>query len=92
VPAWTTTVRWWSTSVLLLLVYPDTLLLRKTYADDALGANEFDELVAHGALGVALGVRLDVAEVADVAVLVGRRAVGFAVRVDCGKAQLLSES
>ncbi len=32
-----------------------------TYANDALGADELDELVLNGALGVALGVGLDVA-------------------------------
>jgi hypothetical protein len=58
-------------------------LVLGTYADDALGADDLDELVGHGALGVALGIRLDVAEVTNVAVLVGRGAVCLAVRVDC---------
>jgi hypothetical protein len=53
-----------------------------TYADDALGSDEFDKLVGHGSLGVALAVGLDVAEVTHMAVLVGRSAVGLAVRVD----------
>lgn len=53
-----------------------------TYANDALGSDELDELVRHGSLGVALGISLNVAEVTDVAVLVGRSTVGLAVRVD----------
>lgn len=40
----------------------------KTYAQNAMLANQLDLAVGDGALGVALGVRLDVAEVADVAV------------------------
>lgn len=51
-------------------------------ADDALGANQLDEGVRDGALGVALAVGLDVAEVTDVAGLVGRGTVGLAVGVD----------
>ena len=51
-------------------------------ADDALGTDELDVLVVDGALGVALAVRLDVAEVAHVASLVRRAAVRLAVRVD----------
>lgn len=58
-----------------------------TYANNALGANDLDVLVGHGALGVALSIRLDVAEVTNVAVLVDRCAVGLAVGVDCGKSR-----
>lgn len=58
-----------------------------TYANDTLGANDLDELVGHRALGVALGIRLDVAEVTNMAVLIGRGTVGLAVGVDCAKAQ-----
>lgn len=53
-------------------------------ADDALGANQLDEGVLDGALGVALAVGLDVAQVTDVAGLVGRGTVGLAVGVDWG--------
>lgn len=81
VPAWQTTVRWPS----LASVLQNTVV--ETYANDALGANDLDELVGHRALGVALGIRLDVAEVTNMAVLVGRGAVGLAVGVDCRKAQ-----
>lgn len=52
-------------------------------ADDALGANELDEVVGHGALGVALGIGLNVAQVTNMAVLVGPVAVGLAMGVDC---------
>ena len=51
-------------------------------AEDALGADQLDELVRDGALGVALGVGLEVAQVADVALAVLGRAVRLAVRVD----------
>jgi hypothetical protein len=54
------------------------------YANDAVGANELDERVGRRALGVALGVGLDVAEVTDVAVRIRGRAVGLAVGVDYG--------
>ena len=55
----------------------------RTYANDALGTNELDKLICHAALRVALPVRLKVAQVTDVAVLVGGSAVLLAVRVDC---------
>lgn len=58
----------------------------RTYPNDALGANDLDVLVGHGALRVALSVCLDVAEVTNMTVLVNRGAVGLAVGVDCGKA------
>jgi hypothetical protein len=54
-----------------------------TYAQNAMLANQLDVLVGNGALGVALAVGLDVAEVADVALAVGGGAVGFAEGVDC---------
>lgn len=51
-------------------------------ADDAVGADQLDQGIGDGALGIALGVGLDVAEVADVAGLIGRGAVGLAMGVD----------
>lgn len=51
-------------------------------AEDALGADQLDVLVRDGALGVALGVGLEVAQVADVALAVGGGAVGLVVWVD----------
>lgn len=53
-----------------------------TYADDGLGANQLDVLVLNAALGVALGVGLDVAQVANVAGLIARSTVGLVVGVD----------
>jgi hypothetical protein len=52
-------------------------------AEDALGADQLDELVADGALGIALAVSLEVAQVTNVALLVLGGTVGLAVRVDC---------
>lgn len=51
-------------------------------AEDALRADQLDELVRDGALGVALGVGLEVAQVTDVALAVGGGAVGLVVGVD----------
>lgn len=51
-------------------------------AEHALRADELDQLVGDGAYGVALAIRLEVAEVTDVALRIGRRAVRLAVRVD----------
>ncbi len=45
--------------------------------------NQFNKTVRDAALGVALGVGLDVAQVADVAVLVGGGAVLLAVGIVC---------
>ena len=54
-------------------------------AENALRADQLDELVRDGALGVALGVGLEVAQVADVALAVGGGAVGLVVGVDWGR-------
>lgn len=51
-------------------------------ADDGLGADQLDVGVSDGALGVAVGVGLDVAEVTDVAVGVLGSAVSLVVGVD----------
>lgn len=53
-----------------------------TYANDGLGPDQLDVLVLDRALGVALGIGRDVAQVANVAVLIGRRTVGLVVGVD----------
>lgn len=77
VPAWQTTVR-----------YISCQQLRKpsagsqTHANNALGANELDKGVLDRALRVALGIGLNVAEVTNVALLVGGGTVGLAVGVD----------
>ena len=52
-------------------------------AEDALGTDQLDELVADRALGVALAVSLEVAQVTDVALLILGGTVGLAVGVDC---------
>jgi hypothetical protein len=51
-------------------------------AEHALRADQLDELVRDAALGVALGVGLEVAQVADVALAVRGGAVGLVVGVD----------
>lgn len=52
-------------------------------AEDALGPNQLDELVGDRTLGVALTVGLVVAEITDVADVVGGGAMLFGVGVDC---------
>lgn len=56
----------------------------KTYANDAVGANQLDEAVRDGALGVALAIGVDVAEIANVASFVGGSTVGLAVGLTGG--------
>ena len=74
-----------ATLVLCSLLGWGTLIV--TYADDALRADELDELVGHRALGVALSIGLDVAEVTDVAGLVRGSSVSLAEGVDLGKSR-----
>lgn len=76
------------TGLLGLLVTALTQVVRagmhdQSAAQHALGAEQLDERVLLVAHGVALGVGAEVAQVADVAVGVVGRAVGFAVGVDC---------
>lgn len=52
------------------------------YAQNALGSDQLDELVRHGLFDAALAVRLEVAQVADVAFLVVRGAMRLVERVD----------
>lgn len=79
VPAWTTTVRCEECQPWNIF-----RARRRTYADDAVGADELDVRVHDGALGVALAISLDVAQVADVAGLIRGGAVRLVVGVDCG--------
>lgn len=51
-------------------------------ANDALGANQLDQLVRGAALSVALAVGLEVTQVTDVALVVFGRAVRLVVGVD----------
>jgi len=55
----------------------------ETYADDALGADQLDQLVCVASLSIALGVGLEVTQVTNVALLVGWGTVCLVVRVDC---------
>lgn len=54
-----------------------------SYANDALRTDELDELVRYGSLAVALAVSFEVAQVADVAVLIRWGAMLLVKRVDC---------
>jgi hypothetical protein len=51
-------------------------------ANNAVGANKLDEVVGHGTLGVTLAVSLDIAEITNVAGLVGGGTVVLAVGVE----------
>ena len=53
-----------------------------TYANDALGADELDQLVLNAALGVTLGVGLEVTKVTDMALLVTGGTVCLVLGVD----------
>ena len=55
----------------------------RTYANNAIWADELDQLVSGGANRVALGVGAEVSEIANVALLVGWGTVVLAARVDC---------
>ena len=55
----------------------------ETYADNALGADQLDQLVGVASLGVTLAVSLEVAQVTDVALVVVGGTVGLVVGVDC---------
>lgn len=75
------------TSLLALLVLALAKVVGAGVHDDgaaqhALRADQLDELVRDGALGVALGVGLEVAQVTNVALAVRGGAVGLVVRVD----------
>lgn len=73
--------------LLALLIIPLAQIIRTSMHNNrapqhALRPDELDQLISSRALGIALPVRLEVAEVADVARLVGGGAVGFGVWVD----------
>lgn len=53
-------------------------------AQDAFGPDQLDEVIGYGAFSVALRVRFEVSEVANVALRVGGCAVRLGVRIDCG--------
>jgi hypothetical protein len=53
-----------------------------TYAQNALGTNQLNQLVLLGANGVTLSISLEVAQVTDVALLILGGTVGLAEGVD----------
>jgi hypothetical protein len=64
----------------------------ETYADDALGADQLDQLVGVASLGVALPVCLEVAQVTDVALLVVGSTVRLVLGVDCSALVIISKT
>lgn len=56
-------------------------------ANDALGANQLDQLIGDGSLSIALAVSLEVAQVTDVALLVAGGTVGLVVGVEVGSSR-----
>lgn len=54
----------------------------ETYANNTLGTDKLNQLVLVRALGCALSIGLEVAQVTNVTLLVGWRAVSLAERVD----------
>lgn len=56
-----------------------------SHANDAVGADQLDQGVLGRALGVALAISRDVAQVTNVTGLIGGSTVGLAVRVDYGE-------
>lgn len=79
-PAWTTTVRYSAVSF-----HKPSELKHVSYTNDGVGTNQLDEAVRDRALGVTLSIGLNVAEITDVAGLVGGGTVSLAVGVDCGE-------
>lgn len=78
---------------LTLLMTTLAQIISATMHDDrsaqyALRPDQLDMLVRDGALGIALAVGFEVAEVADVAFAVGGGTVGFGERVDWKKSVL----
>lgn len=67
-------------SISILAILPGKI--DSSYTNNAVGPDNLHEVILDGALGVALGVGLNVAEVTDMAVLVRRRTVALAVGVD----------
>jgi hypothetical protein len=54
-----------------------------TYSNDALWADQFDELIGGASLGISLTIIFQVAQVTNMAHLVFRSAVFLSVWVDC---------
>jgi hypothetical protein len=77
VPAWTTIVR-----CLCVSFRYGRRIKKKTYANNALSANQLDQLISVASLGVALTISLEVAQVTNVALLILGRTVGLVLGVD----------
>lgn len=54
----------------------------QTYANNALGSNELDQLILNRALGVTLTIGLEVSQITYVTLSVGWRAVFLSVWID----------
>ena len=63
-------------------IVPVATTKRSTYPKNALLSNQLDEFVLNGALGVALTIGFKVAQVADMALVITRSAVGLGERID----------
>lgn len=65
-----------------MLVHTKNGTKGKTHANNAILPNQLHQLIGDGALGVAVGVGLEVAQIADVTLVVGGGAVRLAEGVD----------
>jgi len=86
VPEWTTTVRC-NMSTSAFHWYNNA---GSTYTNDALWANQLNQLIGLGTLAVALSISLEVSEIAYMANLVSWSTVGLSVWVDCSYIHQLS--
>lgn len=57
--------------------------MRQAYADDAMLAKKFDQRIGKRAFGIALAIRLDVAQVANMSGLISRCTMSLVVWIDC---------
>lgn len=56
--------------------------IERTYANNALRANQLDQLIIDAALGIALAVSLEVTQVTNVALIIFGSTMGLVVGVD----------
>ena len=61
-----------------------------TYANNALRSNKLDQLVCYRALAITLTIGLEVAQVTDMALLIGGSTVVLVEGVDCPNPSLLA--
>lgn len=76
-------VPWWTTTVRLIVSVKKQKSKSITYADNTLWTDQLDELVLNGANTVALSIGLEVAQVTNMADLIGRSSMCLSVWVDC---------